>query len=381
MAESSRFYLLRGIGMKKILFAVNNMNINGIKTSMLDLVSLLDPDEYEITIFLFEKRGALLEEIPENCNVVCYDEFSRIKEMAYLPFAPAIKNLFKKKQYFTVLSYMAVSLASRMARDKGILYQYLFRKFPQIKEKFDYAMSYFGPLDVLSYYVLNKISAHMKIQWIHFDISKINFDKNFARKFYVRFDKVVAVSRKAQKVMLEVLPNLQTECFILPAAAEKVVKKSKIDTVCYRKDRFQIITIGRLTRQKGPDMAVHLANRLKESGFSFEWHFVGGGEMYDELVRMIKKFGLEQVFYLEGEQLNPYRFLPNADLYVQPSRHEGYCLTIQEAKIMGLPIVCTDFAGADEQIIDGKTGVIVDMDEDALFHAIVKSILDYRNLA
>lgn len=372
----SSFCLLRGIGMKKILFAVNNMNINGIKTSLLNLLSSINLSEYEITIFMFEKCGLLLKELPDYCNVVCFDEFSEIKEMAYLPFALATKKLFEKKQYFKLLSYTIVEFVSRVIKNKGILYHYLFQGFPKIDASFDYAMSYFGPLDVLSYYVLNEIRANNKIQWVHFDINEINFDKKFAKKSYPKFDRMVVVSRKAQKALNDVFPHLKTECFILPTPIEKVINQSKTDTVFYRKDRFQLVTIGRLTMQKGPDIAVHISKRLKDSGFSFEWHFVGGGEMYDELTHMIKKMGLNEIFFLEGEQINPYRFLPEADLYVQPSRHEGYGLTIQEAKIIGLPIICTDFAGADEQIINGKTGVIVNLEEDELLEAIADLMLN-----
>ena len=50
-----------------------------------------------------------------------------------------------------------------------------------------------------------------------------------------------------------------------------------------------------------------------------------------------------------------------ADLYVQPSRHEGYAITIEEAKVLKKIIVCTNFAGASEQLINKETGIIVDI--------------------
>ena len=62
------------------------------------------------------------------------------------------------------------------------------------------------------------------------------------------------------------------------------------------------------------------------------------------------------------------------DIYVQPSRHEGYCITLAEARCLHKPIVTTDFTGAKEQIKDGETGLIVSIDENEIYNAIVKLI-------
>ena len=54
--------------------------------------------------------------------------------------------------------------------------------------------------------------------------------------------------------------------------------------------------------------------------------------------------------------------------------------TISEAKIFGLPIVATDFAGASEQLTNGETGFIVKFDVDEVYHAL-KTLLDNKNVA
>ena len=63
------------------------------------------------------------------------------------------------------------------------------------------------------------------------------------------------------------------------------------------------------------------------------------------------------------------------DLYVQPSRHEGYCITLAEAKLFNKPIVTTNFTGAAEQIIDSETGLIVEIEAEGIYKA-VKRLLD-----
>ena len=78
-----------------------------------------------------------------------------------------------------------------------------------------------------------------------------------------------------------------------------------------------------------------------------------------------------------GAKSNPYPYIAKADIYVQPSRHEGYCLTLAEAKCLAKPIVTTNFIGAYEQIEDGYTGFIVGCDEEELYRKI-KYLLDHK---
>jgi glycosyltransferase involved in cell wall biosynthesis len=51
--------------------------------------------------------------------------------------------------------------------------------------------------------------------------------------------------------------------------------------------------------------------------------------------------------------------MKRCDVYVQPSRHEGYCTTITEAFVLGKVIVASDVSGVREQLIDGETGIIL----------------------
>jgi glycosyltransferase involved in cell wall biosynthesis len=64
---------------------------------------------------------------------------------------------------------------------------------------------------------------------------------------------------------------------------------------------------------------------------------------------------------------------------VQPSRHEGYCITLAEARAFNKPIVTTDFVGAREQIQDGHNGLIVNFDQDEIANAI-KKLIDSQQL-
>ena len=68
-------------------------------------------------------------------------------------------------------------------------------------------------------------------------------------------------------------------------------------------------------------------------------------------------------------QSNPYPYIRQADLYVQPSRFEGHCVTVMEARILAKPILATTTA-AEEQLVDGLTGKLCPPDSASIAAAI-----------
>ena len=92
---------------------------------------------------------------------------------------------------------------------------------------------------------------------------------------------------------------------------------------------------------------------------------------------------MEKAFIILGRRDNPYPYIKKCDLYVQPSRHEAFPLTIMEVKTLCRPILGTDFAGASEQIINNINGMIAPANDiNALSNRIAELVRsDYiRNL-
>ena len=71
--------------------------------------------------------------------------------------------------------------------------------------------------------------------------------------------------------------------------------------------------------------------------------------------------------------------MKNCDIYVQPSRYEGYVTTVTEAKCFNRPIVATNIEGIKEQIINDETGILVECNVDDLYKGI-KKLLDNKEL-
>ena len=64
---------------------------------------------------------------------------------------------------------------------------------------------------------------------------------------------------------------------------------------------------------------------------------------------------------------------------MQPSRYEGYCMTLGEARCFNNPIVTTNCNGSNEQIKNEVTGLICDISEEGIYES-VKRLLDDKNL-
>jgi len=96
------------------------------------------------------------------------------------------------------------------------------------------------------------------------------------------------------------------------------------------------------------------------------WHIVGDGPLRNELEGLAKNAGIERDFLFLGRQTNPYKYMAQCDIYVQPSRYEGKSIAVDEAKILAKPIVCAEFSTVRDQIEDGVTGLIAGMDAASL---------------
>ena len=88
-----------------------------------------------------------------------------------------------------------------------------------------------------------------------------------------------------------------------------------------------------------------IADKLRNSGCSFKWYILGGGNTYneyDKLVQNIKNKHIEDFVICLGEKLNPYPYIAHSDLVVNTSYIEACPRVVIESKIIKTPVVCAD---------------------------------------
>ncbi len=104
------------------------------------------------------------------------------------------------------------------------------------------------------------------------------------------------------------------------------------------------------------------------------WYLIGfGGD--EALIRQkITEAGMEDHVIILGKKTNPYPYIKQCDIYVQPSRYEGKSVTVREAQILCKPVVVTNYTTAPSQVKDGIDGVIVPTDNEGCADGIVRFI-------
>lgn len=364
--------------MKKVLFMLSSMNIGGVEKSFLSLLSAMPKEKYEITLLLLEKKGGFMNHVPDWVKVEEASWFEQVKPIIMQSPQQTIKDYIKRKEFFKAPTFIySYILSEKLFEDRHIYYKNVFKVIPEHKETYDIAISYQGPTDTIDYYIANRVKAKKKISWIHFDVSKHQINKKLYTKLYRKFDNIFVVSQEGKEKLIERIPSVvnKVEVFMNIVSKKLIKKMSEIEIEFDENYKgIKIVTIGRLAKEKGQDLAIKVLARLRENGYDVRWYCIGEGRHRKEYEYLIEKNGLEKDFLLMGATTNPYPFIKRSDIYVQTSRHEGYCLTLAEARCLNKPIVTTDFTGAREQIKNNNTGLIVSFNEEQLYLAIKELI-------
>lgn len=140
---------------------------------------------------------------------------------------------------------------------------------------------------------------------------------------------------------------------------------------------MKLLSIGRFCTAKNYDNVPDIANRIINSGINdLKWYIIGfGGD--EQLIRQkIAEAGMEDHVILLGKKENPYPYIKDCDIYVQPSRYEGKSVTVREAQMLCKPVVVTNYPTAHSQIKDGIDGQIVPLDNEGCAKGIMEFIKD-----
>ena len=144
---------------------------------------------------------------------------------------------------------------------------------------------------------------------------------------------------------------------------------------------LRLVTVGALAPRKGQEYAIAALALLTKSGLEATLVLVGAGPDEALLRRKASEAGVGDLVSFAGEQLDPRPYLARADIFVLPSRQEGFSNALLEAMASALPVVATDVGGNSEALVDGEGGRIVPPQQpEAIAAAIAELAIDRRNL-
>lgn len=194
------------------------------------------------------------------------------------------------------------------------------------------------------------------ISWEHFNFYEDNGShlRIYARKLAARFSNCIITLTEHDKQ--NYLNNLD-----IKGKVEYIYNPiEEVDDIeCNIKSK-QIISVGRLTYQKGFDMLCDVAKVVLKDNKGWKWLILGDGEDKDKLRSKIKEYGLENKLILKGNVSNVEEYYKNSSLYVMTSRFEGLPMTLLEAKTYKLPIVSFNcLTGPSEIVKNNINGYLI----------------------
>lgn len=362
---------------KNILFVIDSLDCAGAEKSLVTLLSLLDYSRFSVDLMLFGHGGALEKLVPKEVNILKPLEYTAFAKLSLT--AAAKYSIRKRNAKFLVAR---IKYSSRIRRKQyqnrqvaRIYWQCIGSVIENNPKTYDTAISY--AQGVPTFYVAEKVSAKKKYAWVNVTYRLEEKDKQFQRKYYDQFDKIVAVSDSAKEIFMETFPQYSQMIEVIYDINDHQFIANMAEIGRGYDDQYtglRILTIGRFAYQKGYDIALKACKILKDKGLNFRWYALGKGALEGEIKQKIKEYGLSEHFILLGVKENPYPYIKNSDIYVQTSRFEGFGLAIAEARMLNIPVVTTRFDAVYNQMIQGKNGLVVNMDAEAVCEGILKLI-------
>jgi glycosyltransferase involved in cell wall biosynthesis len=389
--NGKKLQFLGGALMKKrILFIGITMAAAGSEKSFLSFAShAIDYSRYDVDLLLAKREGDFLDQIPKQIRVL---EMGDMGEIFLLD---------KKNAFSTILKYGVIKHPTRAASllpyimgrifsetsEKRIfaahrIWMKLMALMPEWHDPYDIALAYWG--DRTMFYMVDKVKAAKKIAWLHFDYKKPPREDALYERYFSACDRVITVSREIEDSLKKSLPRIAPKVLTVENIMDENEILNAAELPADFEDDFlgiRIVTMGRICDQKGYDLAVPAVVRLRKEGYPIKWYILGKGSPEEEraLKEQICQYGAEQSICILGVRKNPYPYIKEADIYMQPSRHEGKPISVEEAKILCKPILVTNYTSASEQLESGKLGMIAEISVEGIYRGL-KRLLDDETL-
>lgn len=135
----------------------------------------------------------------------------------------------------------------------------------------------------------------------------------------------------------------------------------------------ELVFVGRLIHRKGLDLVFDALTQIPED-INFNLKILGKGPKLKEYQEEIEKKGVEGKVQFLGEKVNPFPYVNNADIFLLPSRSEGFPNALLEAMALGKTVIAADCNNGPREVVNGENGTLVPVDDSK---AIAEAILFY----
>lgn len=354
---------------KKIVFVTEALWIGGIETALINLLNHIDYDRFDVTLLVSKAYLDMADQVNPNCRLVVADRDTTHSFNKPYRFA-LLYHLTEKTGNPSKLHRALMWLTPAIRWIENRLYIGYVRNNMR-SERYDTAVIY---SDRTAELTVRAIRAGKYLMYYHHGAMRKEYHDEIG---YRRSEKIIAVSKGIADKLADYRPRYSDKITVINNLIDiqNVIEKSREKAIVNFSDNdYNIVTCGRISKEKGIDIALDVCVQMIHDGIgNIHWWIIGGGPMENEIRSRTEMLGITNRFHMLGMQANPYPYIARADLYVQPSRFEGHCVTVLEARVLGKPIVATD-AAASEQLTDGVDGTLCAPEAQSLYQAIKKHL-------
>lgn len=340
---------------ERVLYVVSSFGTGGICRALQNTFNCLDTNKYDVDVFAIIPEGVYRGEL-KNCKVlgsnyllsaICPNYYTLHGFKKLIGYVGKVLNrLFGGHLISFAMKYVVNRLLKRGNYQAVIAYS------EGLPTKF-----------------VSEALHPNKIAWIHCDYQKyLEIVKKNEYQIYKRFEKVVCVSDYTRRSFINVYPNLASNThYIYNVLDYSFIKEmsEQMQTPQYERNTINVVSVGRVDPVKRFSEIPRIVSEMKNAN-KIKWYIVGPAvgnqEEYKLLLANIEKYGVQTQVIPLGEKSNPYPYIANADILVCVSLSEACPYVVNEAKVLGVPIVSTNFGSAFEFIEDRKDGIITPLE-------------------
>lgn len=322
-----------------------SLSVGGAERMMVHLAAGLSERGYDVDLVVVDADGGFLSEVPETVRVVDLGA-SRV-----LTAVPGLVRYLRRAAPDVVLS--TVTPANVIAV---------------------WAVAVAG---VDAGHVVRVARPESEAAEVQDNTRKQRATAALARYSYPRADRVVAISEGVADDLRANAALEDVRVLANPVVTEELHRRAgePVDHPWFGGDVPVVLGVGRLVDQKDFPTLVRAFARLREHGEA-KLVICGDGEKRPEIERLVAELGVGDDVSLPGFVENPYRYMANADVFVNSAIHEGFGNVIVEAMACGTPVVATDCPGAPAEILaDGAFGRLVPVGDPAAMAAAIEATL------
>lgn len=335
---------------RKVLFISPSLWMGGTNAALSSIYNSLPPDEFDIWVYIIQNDGD--RDTSYKSRIIKRDEL----------LSAYYSNYITKQNFVTIYF---VKLIKKICALLHIDLELVLLKRTALKITYLDFDTVVGFMEGRANELASLVRCPRKVGWIQCNYNKYLPLTKSELDIYERFDAIVNVSRYTNGLFVDRYPQLKEKTraihhifdvnYILSCGNQPIDDKS------FQTELFTIVSLGRVSKVKRFPTIPSIAKQLKQEGCVFKWYIIGmpsDKEEVDRLNTSITSNSVDDCVRYVGPVENPYSYLAKASLLVSVSESEACPMIFNESKVLGVPIVSTDFPSAFEFIENGREGYI-----------------------